>query len=746
MDKKLFLFIALVLFCIRGYGQRPVNPIILGKVRFTIITPELIRMEYATDGKFLDDPTLFAVNRNSRTDSFKVTHTGNDYVIKTKRMEVHYKADDLPFSQKNIRIIVNNQPKNYEWRIYSQDDKNLGGTLSTLDEISGSVKTDDGLLSRNGWHLIDDSGKEVLKNEWIAQRPVNHYRDLYFFAYGNDYKSGLKALTQISGNIPMNRKYVHGVWYCRWWDYTSKDFLDIIDGYKKNDFPIDVLAMDMGWHTQKEATTGMGHAGIYGWTGYTWNNKLIPDPKDLLTQLKNDSVYIALNDHPHDGIRHHEKYYPDFMKAMGEDTLKQEKLLFNAGSKKYMNNFFKYALKPNEDMGVNFWWLDWQQDYVMPHVLGYENLKHLPWLNHLYFDHSKDKGQRGLLFSRWSGWGSHRTPIQFSGDAVATWDMLKFEVPFTASSSNAGCFFWAHDVGGFYGERDTELYIRWSQFALTTAALRIHSVYSKDLDRRPWLWGDIATKALRKVYHLRSQLMPYIYSSVYQSHKESLPLIRSMYIDYPSLEKSYENPQQYMFGDVLLSAPIVSKGSSPEYIASQKIWFPPNENWYDISTHEEYEGGSTITVTKDIYNFPLYVKGGIPLPMQPYQQRMASAALHTLIIRCYPGKIGQTGVFQLYEDDGISNDYTNGNYYTTRLSYTQNSENQATINIEKALGKGYKDAVKKRTYKIELPVFKITTVIVNGKKTKVQQDSDGKAFITIALAPVSTSQKIQISY
>lgn len=290
MNKKFFLFITFVLFSIRGYGQGTVNPIVLGKVRFTIITPELIRMEYATDSKFLDDPTLFAVNRNARTDSFKITKSGDDYIIRTKRMEVHYKADNLPFSQKNIRIIVYNKTKNYDWRIYSQDDKNLGGTLSTLDEVSGPVKTDDGLLSRNGWHLIDDSGKEILKDNWITERPANHYRDLYFFAYGNDYKAALKSLTQISGEVPMNRKYVHGVWYCRWWDYTSKDFLDIVEGYKKNDFPIDVLAMDMGWHTQKEATTGMGHAGMYGWTGYTWNNKLIPDPKDLLTRLKKDSI------------------------------------------------------------------------------------------------------------------------------------------------------------------------------------------------------------------------------------------------------------------------------------------------------------------------------------------------------------------------------------------------------------------------------------------------------------------------
>lgn len=726
------------------FAQWP-NPVVLGKARFTIIAPELIRMEYATDGKFVDERTLFAANRDTLCHSFSIKKEGNHYTISTKRMIVHYTADNEPFSQMNIRITVFNKPDNYEWHIYSEDDKNLGGTLSTLDGVGGAVPTQPGLLSLNGWHLIDDSGKEILKNGWIAERPVNHLRDLYFFAYGKDYKAGLRALTKISGQIPMNRKYVHGVWYCRWWNYTSQDFLNIVNGYRAHDFPLDVLAIDMGWHTQKDATTGMGHAGMYGWGGYTWNNKLIPDPKKLLDSLKKEHIYVALNDHPHDGIRHHEKYYPAFMSAMGVDTAGQKELLFNAGNKKYMDNFFKYALKPSEDLGVNFWWLDWQQDYVMPHVLGYPHLKHLPWLNYLYFNHSKENNQRGLLFSRWAGWGSQRTPIQFSGDAESSWNMLQFEVPFTASSSNAGCFFWAHDVGGFSGKRNTELYVRWSQFALTTSSIRIHSVYDKDLDRRPWLWGKQAEDALRIVYHLRSKLMPYIYSSVYEAHSQTLPLIRSMYIDYPYLQQAYLQPQQYMFGDLLLSAPIVTAGKGENFISSQKVWFPPNDIWYDILTNKKYEGGQTDTITKNIYAFPLFVKGGTPLPMQPYKQHMASATLDTLVLRCYPGQPGHTGTYTLYEDDGISNDYLSGAYLLTKLSYTQQSSRQAILSIERLGGNGYMGEPKQRVYKIELPNSKPLKVFINGKKTKLLNGVDGPFVLSFPKLLMNKDLKVSIT-
>ena len=77
-------------------------------------------------------------------------------------------------------------------------------------------------------------------------------------------------------------------------------------------------------------------------------------------------------------------------------------------------------------------------------------MKHLPWLNHIYYNYSAGNRLRGAGFSRWAGWGDHRHPIQFSGDAVGNWDLLRFEVDLTTTSGNAGCFFWAHDLGGLY--------------------------------------------------------------------------------------------------------------------------------------------------------------------------------------------------------------------------------------------------------------------------------------------------------
>ena len=141
-----------------------------------------------------------------------------------------------------------------------------------------------------------------------------------------------------------------------------------------------------------------------------------------------------------------------------------------------------------------FWWLDWQQDYLYPYVRG-TSMRHLPWLNKIYYDYSARNNLRGAWVSVVGQvGGDHRHPIQFSGDAVANWELLRFEIDLTTTSGNAGCFFWAHDLGGFYGGDDAELYTRWTQFGLLNSSLRIHSVYDEKLRSPSLVVGGIRKK------------------------------------------------------------------------------------------------------------------------------------------------------------------------------------------------------------------------------------------------------------
>ena len=719
------------------------NPIVIGKSRFTIITENLVRMEHALDGRFLDNPTLFAINR--QPGDVKVTveqKEGNKYTITTPLMRIEYYDDGFPFGQTNLSVYYKNatDQKEKRWYIASRQRNNLEGAIVTLDEMSRPGSRQEGLLSRDGWYLINDTNKEIVKDGWIAPRDKEHVQDLYLFVYGSDYKAALKSLRTVSGPAPMPRKYVHGSWYCRWWNYTDEDYRQIVAEYRKHDFPLDIMVFDMGWHTQ-DATVGTGHAGTRGWTGYTWNRKLIPDPAKLISDFKKDNIHVVLNEHPHDGLRPHEETYPAFMKELGADARASDVPIFDAGDRKYMDAFMKHAHHESDSMGIAFWWLDWQQDYLYPVIRGIHS-PHLPWLNKVYFDHSMQNNLRGAGFSRWAGWGDHRHPIQFSGDAYGNWEMLKFEIDLTTTSGNAGCFFWAHDIGGFFDGKDPELYTRWTQFGLLNSSLRIHSVLSKDLDRRPWLWGDEATEAMRRIYHLRSKLMPYIYTSVNQCYADMLPLNRGMYIEYPDNEKSYKYSGQFMFGDLLLGAPVTTPGTGKDKIAVQEVWLPEGELWYNLFTGKGFQGGQEIMIESSLNEFPLFVKGGYPLPMQPYTERMCSTPLTELVVRCYPGEEGCNNTYTLYEDDGLTMDYQKGDFSITPMTY-QKSAKETLITIH-PVGNSYKGQPTKRSYRIELPgIGKDCQIFVDGKRVKTTFDKELNGMV-INVKPLDIRKGFQV--
>ncbi|MDE5704737.1 TIM-barrel domain-containing protein [Muribaculum sp.] len=721
------------------------NPMVFGNARLSVITPTLLRLEFAKDGKFIDEPTLFAYDRKSMLpmDSIKVTELGDDrYEIVTSALTINYHDDGFPFSTSNLMVYydLNGKRKKFTNRFLPKN--NLGGTVETLDRVTREIPMDDGLLSRDGWYMIDDERSDLLTSDgWIKPRDTNtHIQDQYCFIYGNDYRSALASLGAISGRVPMTRKYIHGVWYCRYWDYTSDEFLDIIRGYDENDFPLDNIVFDMGWHTN-DATLGTGHNGHLNWNGYTWNRELIPDPKALIDSVHARGVTVSLNDHPHDGIRPHEHNYAEFAAAMG--AKEGEVPLFDLSDRRYMENFFKYAHRPSEDMGVDFWWLDWQQNYLYPHVRGHHSTS-LSWINELYYRDSQHGNRRGAGYSRWAGWGDHRHPIQFSGDAQANWEMLAFEVKLTACSGQGGCYYWAHDIGGFRGDPNPELSVRWTQFGALSAALRVHSTKDKRLDRRPWISGEKETKAMRRMYHMRSEMMPYIYSSVWQTHNTMVPLNRSMFIDYGDQKESFSQPQQFTFGDILLAAPISTPGTGADLTASQRVWFPAGEVWYDYFTHEMKQGGHTADISKPLDEFPLYVRGGWVLPMQPYTPRPASAPLDTLVMRVYPAAADVDNTFTLYEDDGISLDYQKGVYATTPLRYTQ-SGGRATVTVEPVEG-SYPGLVKRRAYRLQLPSLQAgARVKVNGKSVKPSFDNNvGCHVVSVAATPLS--RRITIEY
>ena len=340
---------------------------------------------------------------------------------------------------------------------------------------------------------------------------------------------------------------------------------------------------------------------------------------------------------------------------------------FNAGDRDYMDAFFKHALLPIEKQGVEFWWLDWQQDRLYPTVNGIKDTPHLSWLNHLYYRHSKRNGKRGASFSRWGGIGDHKHPAYFSGDAVSSFETLAFEIKKTVSAANAGCFGWSHDIGGFVDPvpgGQAENYVRWVQFGALSASLRLHMNGVEGFDRRPWTWGEPYCSAMRDMFHMRSKLMPYLYSAAFKSYKESLPFIRPLYYDYPMDEEAYQYPTEFFLGDGIIASPICTTMDENQMVTSE-VWLPDGI-WYDLFTKKCYSSGK-ISIENGLTTFPLFVREGFPLVTQPYRDRMTSAPYSSINIDIY---IGSDGESFLYEDDGETEDYKDGKHRITSIKYS----------------------------------------------------------------------------
>lgn len=128
-----------------------------------------------------------------------------------------------------------------------------------------------------------------------------------------------------------------------------------MDRFCGNKIPLSVAVVDMDWHLVSQEC--VPHSG---WTGYTWNKELFPDPEQFWRDLHARNLKITLNDHPHNGIHSHEDAYEGITQAYGHCTHHKDPILFNPASLKYMEVYLQILHRKLERIACNFWWIDWQ--------------------------------------------------------------------------------------------------------------------------------------------------------------------------------------------------------------------------------------------------------------------------------------------------------------------------------------------------------------------------------------------------
>ena len=680
-----------------------------GKARFTVLTPEMIRIQYSDRSLFEDRATFAIVNRRLPVPAFTAVEKDGYLEIKTSALTLKYKIGGVidgrhPSAEVlNISMQLNGRP--VLWYPGKDDAMNLKGTTRTLDGQIGDNKRqelENGLLSRAGWSIIDESplarrgdgsttfafDKQVDGIDWVAEPVDKQAIDWYFLGYGHQYKKALGDFIKVAGRQPMPPLYVLGYWYSKYQRYTSDEFMEIVNDVKRFNIPMDVMIFDMDWHTQ-------------GWTGWTWDRTAIPDPEGLIDWMHQHGLKVSLNLHPADGVDDDEDFFNDLREDMGLDK-QTKRVPWNLSDGRFYHNMFKHIIRARERQGVDFWWLDWQQNLTSKYVDG---LGETFWCNHVFYNDMRlnRPNHRPLIFHRWGGLGSHRYPIGFSGDSFTTYGTLAWQPYFTATASNVGFGYWGHDLGGHQqtGGNDPEIYLRWMQFGVFTPIFRTHATNWEGIERRIWKYSNFPS--LLETVKLRYALMPYIYTAARQAYDTGVSLCRPLYYEWPEVNNAYLFEDEYMFGDDILVAPVVTKPES-DGMTARRTWLPEGR-WFDVCRNKVVEGNRTFTDRYAMEEIPYFFRAGSVIVNNPPMMNLNTRP-DRLILKVVPGGNGQT---KLYEDEGDTEGYKQGAYTTTTISHEGN-----TLTILPREGK-FAGMPESRSYTVEfLAVNRPNAVVING--------------------------------
>ncbi len=442
---------------------------------------------------------------------------------------------------------------------------------------------------------------------------------------------------------------------------------------------------------------------------FTFNQKVMPDPKAMFEQLHQDHFKVVLHVAYPVGIRE--------INGTVRDAC-------DSGKRAELQPACYWDMhRPVLATGVDGWWPDEGDALDLPSRLV---------RNRFYWDaYQMDRpNERPFALHRNGAAGMARyAAFLWSGDVSSMWLTLKNQVPIGINTGLTGIPYWGTDIGGFVPtpEFTGELYVRWFQFAAFCPLFRSHGrVWTL---RQPWGWnqgaptGDVAAETrftipeaeyhnaavepiCKKYLELRYRMMPYLYSAVRESTQSGLPIMRSLWLHYPDDAAAVARGDEYLWGRDILVAPVVEKS------ATERTLYLPKGAWYDFWTNERHEGGKEITRKVDLETIPLYVRAGAIVPMGPLKQYTAEKVEGPLDLSVYPGA---DGAFLLYEDDGSSFNFRQGEWMGIQMTW-----NDARKALALHLAPGSKMlAPAKRDVRVKLGDV-VKSVVFDGRRIEVR--------------------------
>lgn len=654
--------------------------------RFTVLSERLIRLEYSKDNRFNDYATELVTFRDFDKANFTVLEDSKNLQITTPYFKLVYLKGTSITSSKNLKVYLNSTDK--VWYYNHPEIRNFYG--NSINLTSSNNKSNKGLYSLDGFVSFDDSYTFRLDQNGTIMSPNKDNLDIYLFMYNRDFGYALKDYFTLTGMPSLLPRYALGNWWSRDKEYSDQDVLKVVNEFKKSNIPLSIFMLDKSWHI----TSFDKYKDLE--SGFTFNPKLFPNPKDLINNLHNDNIKIALKVNPKEGIMPFEPMYNTASKYL--PTKKDHPIKFEPFNPRFLDVYFKLFIHPLESLGVDFFFND------------YDNTKDLygTWvMNHYhYFDLEKNYSKRGMILGRSSLIAPHRYPVLYSEKTKTSWDNFKLIPFFNLSASNIGAAWWSHDIGGYSdGIEEADLYIRSVELGVFSPILRFSSSGGKYYKREPWRWDKETYEIVSEYLRLRHKLIPYLYTEAYKYSKFGNLIFQPLYYLVPNLYDDLFYRNEYFFGTELLIAPILNK---KEPIINRTIhkFFLPEGMWYDFKTGKKYPGNRKYTSFYREEDYPVFAKRGAIIPLSNTDGNNTSNP-DSLEIHVFPG---QSNTYELYEDDGTSLMYKQGFFLKTMIDYNY-LPNNYTLIIRSIEGKSG-IVPSNRNYKIRFRNTKLATDVI----------------------------------
>lgn len=540
----------------------------------------------------------------------------------------------------------------------------------------------------------------------------------YYFVVGDNKDEVVSGYRHLTGDAVLLPKWVYGFWQSRERYKSQDEIINTFKYYRDKKIPIDNIVLDWSYWPED------------AWGSHDFDKKFFPDPKAMNDKIHAMNGNIMISVWP--------KFYPttDNYKELNAKGYMFNKNLEEGNvdwiGKGYPNAFYDPYPKEAQEIfwrqineklnskGFDAWWLDAAEPDIHSNLtftkrkelmsreggIGsgaeYFNSYAVPNAMAVYEGERKaDPEKRSFILTR-SGFGGIQragTAI-WSGDTSSDWDNLREQIAAGVSTGIAGMPNWSFDIGGFtpedkyrWGNKNggaalnihdlkpelvadwQELNVRWFQFGAFIPLFRSHGQFPY---REIFSLADEGTEVyntLESYIKLRYRLMPYIYTLAGDTYHKDGTIMRPLVMDFPADKKAWNINTQYMFGPAFLVNPVYENKAR-----ARDVYLPAGADWYNFYTGEKLSGGQTINADAPLTQIPLFVKAGSIVPTGPLIQHVDEGLNAPITLNIYTGA---NGSFDIYEDDGRSVKYEQGEWSRIPVTYDDAS---GTVTIGDRIG------------------------------------------------------------